>query len=517
MSLVDATRILLVRQRRIFLTVFIAVLGAAAVLTFSLPDQYTTSSTLFVGENRPVNAGANAVQLDEVLAQSYAELLQAPDIQREVAAELPFDISAQELEGKVDVGVLAGTRLVEIKATDRDSARAQTIANTYARVFVGNRIRSADEAGEAQLTELNAQIARLVDRIDRLQARGGPGDEAKLAQSESELEAVRASYERTRQNSTLAGTNVSVSTQASLPTSPATPRPKLYLAIGFVLAFALAAAAAFVRDAFDKRVREEADVTDIIDAPILSRLPAAGRSPASNPSFGEAMQFLRANLPGDQDGVQVIAVTSAASQDGKTTVSAGLATALAEMGANVITVDCDLRRPMLAQRLNVEPGRGLTDVLRGRRTLDEVLVSGLGGHVTVLSAGVAPDNPSVVLTEPALRGVLSELREWGDVVVVDTPPVLAGAETAAILRAVDGVLVVVDLARARTDQLRATHDQLETSDANVIGVVLNRVSERRSVYAYYGYRRGDRSAADGARTGSAGERRREPAATEGAP
>lgn len=489
MSLVETIQVLFVRQLRIFLAVFIAVMAGVAALTFTLPKEYRTSSTLFVGENRPITAGAAAVQLDEVLAQSYAELLEAPDIEAEAARTLSFDISPGELDGKVEVSVLPGTRLVEIKATDRDPARAREIADTYATTFVKNRVRSAAEAGQAQLSVLNRQIAVLVTRIEALKSSVDPNALVELAQAEAELNAVRSSYEKTRANSSLAGTNVSVSTSASLPVDPAVPRPKLYLAIGFILGFALAAAAAILRDAFDKRPRDEEEVTRLLEAPILSRVPAAGRAPAVNPAFAEAMQFLRANLPPAKEGMRVVAITSAPSEDGKTTVAAGLTAAIAEMGGRVVAVDCDLRRPMLATRLGVDADRGLTDVLRGRRALSDVLVPVIGGPIHVLSAGASPDSPSVVLTEPALRGVLDQLRAHADMVIVDTPPVLAGAETAAILRAADGVLIVVDLARDRTDHLEAAHDQLKTTGANVVGVVVNRVSARRNLYSHYDYRR----------------------------
>jgi capsular exopolysaccharide synthesis family protein len=490
MSLVEAIQVLFVRQRWTFIVVFVAVFAGVAIVTVTLPEKYRTDATLFVGENRPLTAGVDAFQLDEVLAQSYAELLEAPDIEQKVADRLSFEATPGELDKQVDMSVIPGTRLVEIDATDEVPERAQEIANTYAETFVEDRVESATAAGNDQLRVLRRQIATLVTQINALDASTDPTAAVQEAQLQAELDAVRSSYGRTRENASLAGTNVSVSTTASLPTAPAVPRPKLYLAIGFILAFALAAGAALLRDAFDKRPRDEDVVADLLKAPILARVPASGRDPMGNPAFAESMQFLRANLPSARGrGMLVIAVTSAPSENGKTTIAAGLTTAIAEMGERVVAMDCDLRRPMLASRLGVESSRGLTDVLRGRRRVSDVLVPVVGGPIQVLSTGAQPESPTVILTEAALRGVLDQLRGHADVVVIDTPPVLAGAETAAIMRTAHGVLLVVDLARDRTDQLEAASHQLQTTGAKVVGVVVNRVSARRHLYSYYDYRR----------------------------
>lgn len=489
MSLTQAVNILLFRQRRVFVAVLVGALIAAALITFTRPDEYESSSILFVGENRPIAAGAEAVQLDEVLAESYAELLDTRHVEELVAEVLPFPFEAAELDDKMAFSVIPGTRLLRVTASDQDPTRAEVLANTYADTFVEDRLDTVQAATRAQVAQLNERIRELVDRIARLEANPTPRSIASLEQARTELEAVRASYTATAENAGLASTNVSVSSRAVEPTDPARPRPKLYLAIGFVLALALATAAALVRNAFDRRVHDVDELLEIVDAPVLTRVPRLGRSEAGEERFHESMRFLRVNLPQAPDQTPpVIAITSAASADGKTTVVAGLAGALAEVGRRVVAVDCDLRRPSLAPKLGLYGTEGLTDVLLRERPLAEALQEARE-RLLVLGSGPIPGNPSLLLTAPAFVTMVRELRRWGDYVLIDCPPVLAGAETAAIFRSVTGVILVADVARARRDLLKVALEQLGRSNAELFGLVLNRVEERAGGYAYYDYRR----------------------------
>src|SRR3954451_7696579 len=110
MTLVQLFDVLFRRQRRVFVLVACGVFLAAAFVTFLLPKEYQGTSTLFVGENRPLSAGADAVQLDDVLARTYSQLLTAGSFQRQVAGKVGGGLTADELGKKVSVKVVAGTR-----------------------------------------------------------------------------------------------------------------------------------------------------------------------------------------------------------------------------------------------------------------------------------------------------------------------------------------------------------------------------------------------------------------------
>ena len=153
MTLVQLRDVLLHRQRRTVVAVFLVAFVTGLIVIALLPKEYEATATLFVGENRPISTGASAVQLDEVLARSYAELLQSPSVARQAGEALDPPASVSELEDKMSFEVLTGTRLIDVKTLDRDPERAQEISNTYAQTFVDRQHDAAEQAAAGQMEE----------------------------------------------------------------------------------------------------------------------------------------------------------------------------------------------------------------------------------------------------------------------------------------------------------------------------------------------------------------------------
>ena len=156
------------------MAVFLVAFLTGLVVIALLPKEYEATATLFVGENRPISTGASAVQLDEVLARSYAELLQSPSIAREVGEALDPPASVSDLEDKVSFEVLTGTRLIDVKTLDREPERAQQISNTYAQTFVDRQHDAAEQAAAGQMEELRNRIAQLATELQRIDTLGRP-------------------------------------------------------------------------------------------------------------------------------------------------------------------------------------------------------------------------------------------------------------------------------------------------------------------------------------------------------
>jgi capsular exopolysaccharide synthesis family protein len=487
-SLPNLVHVLFTRQRRVFLVVLLAVVGGAIALTATLPKQYRATATLFVGENRPISTGANAVQLDEVLSETYAKLLNTQQTAVQVVHALPFHTTTSALSGKVGFTVVNGTRLIEVSATDRKARRAQILANTYARVFVQRQQAAAGDASKARLDELNQRIGQLIVEINSLRSQSTPNALARIEQARNELSAARASFSSTEQNNALQGNNVTVSSRANAPTQPFKPRPKLYVFLGVILGLVIAAGAALLRDVFDKRVRDEDELTSLVRAPILAAVPV--ERPGADGAAVEAFQLLRTNiqLQDPHRGHRLIMVSSAQPGDGKTTITTRLAEAFARTGADVIAADCDLRKPRLGAYFGLDGDIGVTNVLSGAQSLDDAIVPMTDGP-RVLPSGPPPPDPAVLLSLPGFQDLLDAMRQDADYVLVDTPPVTAGADASAVAAGADGVLLIVDLAVARRDVLQAAREQLDNSEARLLGIVLNRVPERRAPYGYY-YSRG---------------------------
>ena len=485
MSLVRLSELFFVRHRRTFLLVFLAAFAAAVAVTYSLPERYRATATLVVGENRPLATGATSVQLDEVLTRTYASLLETSGVERDVLRALPFPLQQGDLSGRVEFEVVSATRLIRIKTLDEDPRRAQQLANAYALTFVRRQQRSAEESGRDRLARLSARIGALAFEVRRLDQETTREGIDRRARAEAELEAARAAYATTQQNIALQGTNVAVASRATVPTEPATPRTKLLLALGLLFALALAAVAVLVRNVFDDRPEGEDELTALFGVPVLTRLPHE-RGGVPTARLQEALDVLRTVLS-LQDRVRDprrIAVTSGARAEGKTTVVQLLTTAFARAGERAVAVDCDLRRPGLAERFGVAGDRGVTTALvESRRDPIELVMPAPHQGVSVLPAGPPPPNPGVLLGLPRLGEIFSELGMEFDRVIIDTPPAEAGADAMTVTATVDGVIVVVDLMRARRRALRALRDELAGSGAPVLGLVLNRAPTGAS----YGY------------------------------
>jgi capsular exopolysaccharide synthesis family protein len=194
-----------------------------------------------------------------------------------------------------------------------------------------------------------------------------------------------------------------------------------------------------------------------------------------------SIHFLRAT-----SDTRCLAITSAVPGEGKTLTAANIAVALVQSGTQVAIVDADLRRPALAARFGMRPTMGLTSIVLGEATLDEVLVEpdevpGL----SVLPAGPQPPNPAEVLESDAMTRTIAQLRERFDVVIIDTPPVLPVTDAAIISRKSDGILLVVGLGVVRRDNIVRTLQSLAAVDAKVHGIVINRAEVPESGSPYY--------------------------------
>jgi capsular exopolysaccharide synthesis family protein len=189
----------------------------------------------------------------------------------------------------------------------------------------------------------------------------------------------------------------------------------------------------------------------------------------------EAFRTLRTNLIFSQsiDELKSLVVTSSAPGEGKTTTSTNMAISLAQQGIRVVLVDCDLRKPRTHEVFSVPREPGLTNVIAGREALDQVIRTTETEGLSFIPAGVLPPNPSELLGGPRFRALIKELGERFDLVIMDTPPLLAAADAAILGRDADGVLLVVRAGHVDRAAVHQAMQQLATVGAHLIGAALN--------------------------------------------
>jgi capsular exopolysaccharide synthesis family protein len=189
-------------------------------------------------------------------------------------------------------------------------------------------------------------------------------------------------------------------------------------------------------------------------------------------------------------GHKVVQITSPKKGDGKTTLAANLAYSIAQSGKKVVLVDADLRNPCVGRVFPVTSTVGLTSVLEGGVDLASAIQPSLLPELSILPCGPLPSNPAELLTSPRLQELLDSLRQQYDFVLVDTAPLLTVTDPCVVAARVDGVLLTIRLSLTGPPHAQQAQEILSSLGANLLGVVINGISNRSTTYGYgasYGY------------------------------
>jgi capsular exopolysaccharide synthesis family protein len=190
------------------------------------------------------------------------------------------------------------------------------------------------------------------------------------------------------------------------------------------------------------------------------------------------------------DSIRSVGVTSSSPGDGKSTTTSNLATAFAQQGLRVLVIDCDLRRGSLHKLLNVPRSPGLTHAIAAGGDLSDVVKPTAVENLFVVTAGIHPPNPSELLGSARMRDLLGQAHREYDLVLIDTPPVLAAADASIIASMVDGMIMVIRIGATTRSAARTAQERLTLVGSRIIGTVLNDPSEHldsSEQYYYYDY------------------------------
>jgi capsular exopolysaccharide synthesis family protein len=319
----------------------------------------------------------------------------------------------------------------------------------------------------------------------------------------------------------LRSSNIRIVDPALVPTTPARPQKSRNILLSFLVGIVGGVGLAFFREYLDNTVKSPDDIESLAGLPSLAVVPLfptpngsrgklSGLAEETGPQIpprlrvellsyvqpksqiSEAFRGLRTSLLLSQaeHPPQVILVTSALPQEGKTTAAVNLAVTLAQLGDRTLLLDSDMRKPGVRRALNLTVGRetGLSSYLAGVCTLDEVLIPHPTiNNLTALTTGPVPPSPADLLSSHRMREAVAELRRRFKFVVVDSPPIMAATDAVIISSLTDGVILVVRSGDTPKQALTRTHDLLTAVKSRLLGVVLNAVDSSAPDY-YYAYR-----------------------------
>ena len=204
-------------------------------------------------------------------------------------------------------------------------------------------------------------------------------------------------------------------------------------------------------------------------------------------ALGEAYRNLRTALLLSRAGAppKVTLITSAIAGEGKTVTAVNTAAMLAQLGANVLLIDADMRRPRCHRVLDLDNNLGLTEVLTGVRDLHDLIRPTTVPNLFILSSGSVPPNATELVGSPKMHQIVTQLQQIYDYVVIDSPPIMPVSDALLLSTIVDGVLLVTNASRTPKQQVRAARARLEYARAKIFGTVLNRIRVHQSEYQYY--------------------------------
>jgi tyrosine-protein kinase len=484
-----------VLRRRILLVLMTILLcgAAAAAFAYSAADRYESTARLVfqqtVGpELRALGLLPNTPDAQNLSADNVA-VVGSRRVAVAAAAELRRtgrDVTAEDVVDDVKVSSPKDSDIVDIVASASSKREAALLANVYADSAVAIARRDERARVDRAVFALKRQLDRLAPR-DR--------DDIPGARLRSRIQQMRALG--------LTGTgSPSIVQPGYIPTDKASS-PLRTVVLGCLFGAILGAGLALLREQADRRLHGADQVSAAFDAPVLTTVPRDRALKRHVPfrdlrfETAEAFRMLQMNLRfGRRDPVRSVLVTSARSEEGKTTIAWNLACAAASAGLSVALVEADLRRMCLAERYDLHFEPGLAEVLEGEVELSQALQrvtlipphdarNGNARAFDVIVGGSPSTDPWALLQYARTAELLGVLKERHDLVVVDTPPIAHVSDAISLLHDVDGVLLAATVSSTRDPEARRLRDQLDELGAKVLGVVANGGSAQ-SGYGYAG-------------------------------
>lgn len=468
MTIEDFLRLLL---RNAVLLIVLTVLGAAAGFGFSYTKApvYQASALGFVRGATGAGTDPLSDQNQYSKAQFYLPLFQTRAVGQTIVDELGMEASPDAVAGSLSTSLDPNAPIITVTASAGSPEDASAIANASI----------AAVAAEAEMLE--------------------PGNGDRLVPYQT----------------------------AITPGAPSSPDREKYLAAGAAAGLLAAMALAVLRSRNDSRLRTVDQLTEQLHVPVLGVLPdmkdfaraKSGVLPEPKTfQSREALRKLRTNLRFvDVDNPpHSLVITSSAPAEGKSVIAANLARVIAGTGQPTLLIDGDLRRPQVAKEFDLDGSVGLSQLLAGTVSLDDVIQEVPGTLLSVLPSGQIPPNPSELLGSRRMHDMIRELSRHY-FVVIDAPPVLAVTDAQLLTRHADGAVLVAVAGRTRVEGLSRAVEAIEKVAGTVFGVVLNRASTSRlkriaygdAEYGYssydYGSTRYAYGSSDGVETGPAAE------------
>lgn len=420
----DVIEALKKRVRLIIASVLTFTFITAVFVFFISTPKYEASVKLFAGKTEEVQSDYSDKELESYssIMNTYIELIKTNDFMNKIIDEVNLDTTPKELMNSLQFIIKGNTPIIEIKYVSSDSQVAEDVISAIIENF------------EVSVKEVILNTyTKVVDSVEV-----------------SELSQGRAT--------------------------------KIILGgfIGLLIGFGIV----FLLGLLDDTVSKKGDLEKVLPIPILGQVPLVkdeNNKPTS--SFIEAYRGIRTRLEYSSvdKKLKTLMITSAEPAAGKSSISLNLASVLSQGGKKVIIVDCDLRKPSIHMKLKLTNNKGLTDYLIGKIKLNEAIRK-VNNNLEVITSGNKATDPSNIIGSKAMEKFINELNEIYDYVIIDTPSIKNINDGLELANKCDGVIYVVKAEKTKKDDIIEGYRELEDINANIIGSILNGVSDSGDSY-----------------------------------
>lgn len=363
---------------------------------------------------------------------------------------------------------------------------------------------AASLSGEVDVASVGVRtIERELDRLrGQSDTAGGAGIRLRELERDAETsrglyEAFLARFKRDASQEQIQRANARVLSRADIPPGASYPRKQVVVMLALAFALAAGTGLVFLIDRLDSGIRSADEAEELAGLPTLAMIPLARRRRGAaleqevvrhpRSALADAVRSLRtAIVLGEREGEsKVLLVTSSVPKEGKSFVSLCLASLFAKAQPRVLLIDADVHRPRLHTALGIAGETGLCQVLAGQAELEQVVVADPGSGLFLLPAGSAGPHQDEIINGPGMEALVRRLAQDYDRIIIDSPPILAIADTRMLSRVADQVVYVVRWNATSREAVRAGLKLLRESGARLAGTVLSQVNMRK--HARYGY------------------------------
>lgn len=452
------------RRRWLVLAIVIVLPLAMYFGSKQLSETYEASTTLQVrSSNFSSQAFTDQISVTTNSAEDVLILLNTSVVREAATEELGLPegaLPSGEVTGESLSASASSSGFITITAEGSTAEEAANTANAFGAAIVSTRTRESER-------EIRATITDAKQRLDQLP--NGPNSLAARQTLQEDLQRLRGLLSSQQGNT-------QVIEPAPIPSAPVSPNPGRNAGLGLVLGLLIAAGLVPILDRINRKLREPEELSEFVGAQLLSQIPESafpGKVPT--PAARESFQTLRASLRyfNLDRALGSVIVTSPGHAEGKTTVATNLALTLARDGEDVVLIDADLRKPRVYERLGLEGSYGLESILVDNVPVDEAIETVYDGDASlrVIATNRPGGNPAALLSSRRMGELVAELTEQCDIVVIDTPPVLAVSDAVSLFQQSSGVVFVSKLHDTGAEAIQKASQVIRSARGEILGVV----------------------------------------------